>query len=131
MGEKTLVESQIDDAVQLIHKLDADGNSPSLSAWYYYDDADEWRLIVAGPTFDALLPKQEPIAYRKLTEAITKLNLTSLSISDLKLLRTNSPLLQAIHLLIGTDPKGIVRAHFTNNTINGIFMKEMLILRSA
>jgi len=131
MGEKALVESQIADATRLIQKLDADGNSPSLVAWYFYDDAGEWRLLIAGPAFDALLPKQEPVAYRKLVEAMASLSLSSLSVSDLKLVGTNSPLPQALRILIRTGLTGIARAHFINTTLNGIFMKEMIILRSA
>lgn len=131
MGEKTLVESKIPDATRLIQKLDADGSSPSLAAWYFYDDADEWRLLIAGPAFDALLPKHEPVAYRKLVEAMASLSLASLSVSDLKLVSTNSPLPRALRLLIRTGPIGVAQAHFTNTTLNGIFMKEMFILRSA
>ena len=131
MGEKALVESQISDAVLLIQKLDAEGHSPSLAAWYFYDDIDEWRLLIAGPTFDALLPKQEAVAYRTLVEAIASLSLSSLSVSDLKLVRTTSPLPQVLRILIRTSSTGTCRAHFSNTTLNGIFMKEMIILRSV
>lgn len=131
MGEKALVESKIVDAISLIQKLDADSDTPSMVAWYLYDDVDEWRLLVAGPTFDKLLPKQEAIAYRKLVDAIVNLSLISLTVSDLKLVATNSPLPQAVRLVIRTTSNVITQAHFTNNTINGIFIKEMIILRSA
>ena len=131
MDQKALVESQIADAILLIKKLDGDGNSPSLVAWYFYDDVDEWRLIIAGPVFDALLPKQEPVAYRKLVEAMGSLSLSSLSFSNLKLVSTNSPLPQALRFLIRTVPTGIARLQFSNTTLNGIFIKEMIILRSV
>ena len=131
MGEKALVENQIADAIKLIQKLDADGRAPTLAAWYYYDDADEWRLLIAGSTFDALLPKQEAVAYKYLVETMASLSLSSLTISDLKLVGTKSSLPQALRFLIRTGPDGIVRAHFTNTTLNGIFIKEMIILRST
>jgi len=131
MDQKALVESQIADAILLIKKLDEDGNSPSLVAWYFYDDVDEWRLIIAGPVFDALLPRQELVAYRKLVEAMGSLSLSSLSFSNLKLVSTNSPLPQALRFLIRTGPTGIARLQFSNTTLNGIFIKEMIILRSA
>jgi len=131
MGEKALVESQIADAIKLIQRLDADGRPPGLVAWYYYDDADEWRLLIAGSTFDASLPKHEAAAYRYLVETVASLSLSSLTISDLKLVGTNSPLPQALRLFIRTKSDGIVQAHCTNNTLNGIFIKEMVILRSA
>jgi len=102
-----------------------------VAIWYFYDDADEWRLLLAGPAFDALLPKQEAIAYRKLAEAMSSLSLPSLGVSDLKLIETKSPLAQSLRRLVGTGPQGIVRAHFTNTTLNGIFIKEMIIMRSA
>lgn len=131
MGEKALVESLVEDAVRLIRKLDYDGNAPSLAAWYYYDDVDEWRLLMASPAFDKLLPKRELVAYQQLVEAITELGLSSLSVSDIKLLPTDSQLAEAIRSLIRTSPAGIVQAHFTNNTLNGIFINETSIMRST
>lgn len=131
MGDKALVENQIADAIKLIQKLDADGRAPSLAAWYYYDDADEWRLLIAGSTFDPLLPRREAVAYRYLVKTMASLSLSSLTISDLKLVGTNSPLPQALHSLIRTGSDGIVRASFTNIRLNGIFIKEMIMLRST
>ena len=131
MGEKALVVNQIADTIKLIQKMDADDRAPSLMAWYYYDDADEWRLLIAGSAFDALLPKQEAIAYKYLVETIASLSLSTITISDLKLIGTKSSLPQALRLLIKTEPKGIATAHFINTTLNGIFIKEMFILRST
>ena len=131
MGEEALVESQVADGVELIKRLDADGAAPTLAAWYFYDDAGEWRLVLAGASFDELLPSQEPFAYRKVAEALARTNVSSLSVSDVKLVSTQSPLPKTIRFLISTPPTGFVRAHFTSNFINGIFIKEMLVLRSA
>ena len=131
MAATALVEAQISDAVLLVKKLDARGDPPALAAWYLYDDTDEWRLVVAGPTFDAVLLKQEPIAYRKIVEALAELGSSSISVSDVKLVSSKSPLPNAIRMMIGTGPTGITRAHCVANTINGIFIKEMYVLRSA
>jgi hypothetical protein len=131
MGEEALVESQVADAVALIQKLDSDGAAPTVAVWYYYDDAAEWRLILAGPTFDALLPKQEPLAYQKVVEAMAAASVSSLAVSDIKLIRTDASLPGALSFLIGTGPNNIVRAHFTDCTLNGLFIKEMIILRLA
>lgn len=131
MGEKALVESQLSEATSLIQQLDAQGDSPTIAVWYFYDDANEWRLLIGGPSFDAILPKQEALGYKKVAEAMTAAQLSSLTISEVKLVETRSALPQALRSLIGTDPKIIVRAHFMNTTLNGIFMKEMIIMRSA
>ncbi len=131
MGEKALVESLINDAVALIKKLDEAGTSPTFAAWYYYDDADEWRLLIASTVLDPLLQKQEAVAYRKIIEALASTTPVVLGVSDLKLVATNYQLLQALRFLISTDPTGIVRAHFKDCTMNGIFIKELVILRSS
>lgn len=131
MGEKTLVESLVTDAIDLVQKLDKRDTPPTFAAWYYYDDADEWRLLVASPALDALLPKQEAVAYRKVIEALTDSSSTTVGISDLKLVTTNYPLLQALKFLVKTEPKGIARIRCKDCMMNGIFIKDVVILRSA
>jgi hypothetical protein len=131
MGEKALVENLITDAVGLVQKLDERGTPPTFAAWYYYDDAEEWRLLVAVPKLDTLLPKQEAVAYQKVIEALTESSPTMLGISYLKLVATNYPLLKALKFLVGTGPTGIARVHCKDCTMNGIFIKEVIILRSA
>jgi hypothetical protein len=131
MGEEALVTSQIADAAALVKELDSRGMSPSFVAWYYYDDAGEWRLLVAGSAFDQLLPKQEAVAYRRIVEAVSKLSLPSLTLSDVKLLRSDSTLTQALRGLIGTPDNAVSQVHFTNTTLNGIFIKDMIVMRSA
>ena len=131
MGEAALVEGQVADAIALVQKLDARGDTPTLAAWYLYDDANEWRLLIAGLTFDAVLQKQDPIAYQKIVEALGEAKPTSLTISDVKLIGSKTALPSAIRMMIGTGPNGIARMHCTANTINGIFIKEMIVIRSA
>lgn len=131
MGEETLVESQISDSISLVKSLEDQGNKPSAVVWYYFPDAGEWRLLLAGPTFDALLPREESHAYQIVAEALNRSQVKSLTIGEIKLVRTDYPLLKAMRFLIGTPPDSIVRAHFKDNSINGIFIKEMLVLRSS
>ena len=131
MGEEALVESQIADSVSLVQSLDSQGDKLSTVVWYYFPDADEWRLLIAGPSLDALLPKEEARAYQRVAEALSKTQVASLSIGEIKIVRADYPMLNATRFLIKTDPDAIVRAHFRDNSINGIFIKEMLILRAA
>ena len=131
MGEKALVEGLVTDAIELTKTLDHSGANPALVAWYFYEDADEWRLLIAGPVFDKYLPKNEALAYQKISEAIASSDVQSLSISLVKIVQSNSALPKAIGFLIGTPPDGIVQANFSDTTLNGIFIKDMVILRSA
>lgn len=131
MGEETLVESEISDSISLVKTLESQGDSPSVVIWYYFSDAAEWRLLLAGPSFDSLLPKEESRAYQKVAEALTKAQANSLTIGEIKLVKTDYPLLKATRFLIGTPGDAIVRAHFKDNRVNGVFIKEMLVLRSS
>ena len=131
MGEKALVEGLITDAISLILQLDSNGDAPTLAVWYLYEDADEWRLLVGGPPFDKLLPKQEALAYQKIAEAISQAQLDSLTISMVKIVGTHGALPKALKSLVRTGPKSTVHAHFSSTTLNRIFVREMIIMRSA
>jgi hypothetical protein len=131
VGEEALVESQIEESIALVNALDRQGDSPTRAAWYFFPDANEWRLLIAGPTFDALLPEKEAQVYRNIAKAMESAQLAAVSIADVKVVRTDFPLLEATKFLIRTPSSGTVRAHFKDNTINGMFLKEMLVLRAA
>jgi len=131
MAEETLVESLVGDSLKLVEELDKQGDTPSNVLWYFFSDAEEWRLLVAGQTFDCLLPKDEGQAYQKIARALGNANLSSLTIADVKLVRTDDAVLVATKRVVKTPPDGVVRAHFRDNTFNGIFVKEMLVLRAA
>lgn len=131
MVETALVEGLLEDSMSLVRALDASDTPPTLAVWYFYEDAGEWRLILAGDAFDRLLPKKEALAYQTVSEAISAAGLQSLSISLVKLIQSSDPLPRALRVLIGTPPDGIAQAHFSHTTLNGIFIKEMVVLRSA
>ena len=131
MGEKTLVEGLITESITLVKHLDKSGKNPEFAAWYYYEDAVEWRLLLSGSYFDQYLPNQEAIAYQKISESISASDLHSLSISLVKIIETKGSLPQALSFLVGTPEKGIIQANFTDTTLNGIFIKDMIVLRSA
>jgi len=102
MGEKTLVEGLISDSIELVKTLDKLKNNPSFVVWYFYEDAEEWRLLMAGPTFDKYLPKQEALAYQKISEAISSSDLQSVSISLVKVIRSDDELPKSLSFLVGT-----------------------------
>lgn len=130
MGEKALVDVLVDDAIKLITKLDELAISPTFVAWYYYVDADEWRLLLASPIFDPLFQKQEAVAYGRVIDALSKSSVTMLSVSDLKLVPTSHSLPQALKHILRTGSRGIVRARFQDSSFNQIFVKDVLVLRN-
>ncbi len=131
MGEKALVEGQISDSIELVKKLDEKNASPTFAAWNFYPDIETWRLLIAGPVFDALVDKQEAAAYGVIIDTMMKIPHSSMSISDIKLVRSGSQFARAVAAIIGTAPDALSRDHFTDNYINGVFIKEMFVLRSV
>ena len=131
MAEEALVESLVQDSIKLVEELDRQAAAPTNALWYYFSDAEEWRFLIAGPTFDSLLPQHQIQAYEKLARAIAKENFYSLSIAHVKLVRTDDPILVATKFVVTTPPNAVIRAHFRDNVFNGIFVKEMLVLRAA
>lgn len=131
MDQEVLVAAKIDDAAELVRRLDAAGIKPSFAAWYLYDDANEWRFLIASTALDPLLPKQEALAYRKVVEVLTQFSPVALTISDLKLISTGDKLPSSLRMLIRTGPDTITRADCRDNMLNGIFVKHVIVLRSA
>jgi hypothetical protein len=131
MVDEILVEGFVTDAIKLVDALDKQGDNPTRVVWYYFSDAEKWQLVLAGPSFDPLLHKDQNQAYQKVATAITQANVDSLSIADVMLMRTDDKLLEATKFVIKTSPDSVVRALFRDSTFNGIFVKEMLVLRAA
>jgi len=48
MAEEALAESSVTDSVKLVEELDKQGDTPSNVLWYFFSDAEVWRLLVAG-----------------------------------------------------------------------------------
>jgi hypothetical protein len=131
MAETALVDGLVEESIELVKELDEGKYKPSKVIWYYYDDVDSWRLIIVNNEMDKLLPKQEPLAYKVIAEAINKVDLSSLSISEVKLMRSDDPLISTLGFLMKTGPDNFVKGNFSDTTLNGIFIKDMVILRSA
>ena len=131
MAEDALVESLVADSLKLVEALDGQDNTPSNVLWYFFPDAEQWCLLVAGQTFDRLLPRDGAKAYQVLARSIAAAKLNSLTIADVKLVRTDDAVLVGTKSAIKTPPDRVVRAHFRESTFNGVYVKEMVVLRAA
>jgi hypothetical protein len=129
MGETALVVSYIAAAKALVQQLETDGITPSHVLWYFFENTDDWKLLLAGKYFDSLLPKQEASAYLAVVKAHIKLSDVELPLSAIQLVKTDDPIVKAAELLMKTGD-ALTVARFGNTLINGIFIKEMFIMRS-
>lgn len=134
MDQEVLVESKIEETIELVRRLDASGLEPKFAAWYLYDDVNEWRFLLSSPALDPLLPKNGALAYRKVVEVMAQFPHNALAVSDLKLIPTGDKLPSSLHRFfgnVGTGPDSVKRADCSDNMLNGIFIKHIVILRSA
>jgi hypothetical protein len=131
MAEETLVESLVVDSGAFVRALDAQGDGPTNVLWYYDTEGGGWRLLVAGPTFDQLLPEDLALAYKRVALAIGHAEVDSLTILYVEIVKTDAPVLKATKSVLKTPKNAVVRAHYRNNSFDGMFVKEMLVLRAA
>ncbi len=122
MDATALVDPFVADAINLVKKLDEGPNSLTFVAWYYYNEADEWRLLIASPSLDPLLQKQEAVAYQKVIVALSETSPSALSVSDLKIIPTSYRLVQALGTLAKTGPQGTSRIQFRDCMIGDVFI---------
>lgn len=130
MAQKPLVNGSFEASVQLLRDLDKSEFKPEMAAWFYYDDVEDWRLLLSGKKINDFLPGKEALAYKVVAESLGRTK-AGLAISDVKFIKSDAPLILALSCLIGTGPDDISKISMSNNTINGIFIKDMVVLRSA
>ena len=130
MDNKALVEYKIHSAIRLGEELEKSGRNLNFLVWYYYSDVEEWQLLMSATWIDDLLPKRESVAYGKLADLLNNQQIDGIEISELKVINSDSDLVKAIKMIIKTGNIGFTQAHFSNNTINGIFMKDFIVMRS-
>ena len=129
MAKQSLVESLISDSVKLVDELDKQGHYPSNALRYFFSVAEEWRLLIAGHSFNQFLPKDEGQVV--ITKAIGSANLDSLTVADVKVVRTDDTTLIATKMLVKTSPVDVRPIHFHDLTFNGIFIREICVLRAV
>jgi hypothetical protein len=134
MAEDTVVKEQLTDEMieagaQLTHKLDDLGLSMPVAMWLFMPDINEWRLIFASPQISTEGPKE---VYKKIEEARKALGtqVERLPLSSIGLMDTNHQLVQLFRTALRTGP-GVSRIRFSRNVINGHFIEDALIYRSA
>jgi hypothetical protein len=134
MAENTVVKEQLTDEMieagaQLTQKLDELGLPIPVAMWFFLPDINEWRLMFASPQLSAEGPRA---VYEKIEEARKALGTLAerLPLSAIGLLDTNHQLVQLLRITLRTPP-GVSRVRFSKNTINGHFIDDALIYRSA
>jgi antitoxin component of RelBE/YafQ-DinJ toxin-antitoxin module len=134
MAENTVVKEQLTDEMieagaQLTQKLDELGLPISVAMWFFLSDVNEWRLLFASPQLSAEGPRA---VYEKIEEARKALGTQAdrLPLSAIGLMDANHQLVQLLRNALQTPP-GVSRVRFSKNVIDGHFIEDALIYRSA
>jgi hypothetical protein len=127
MAKEFLVDENIDDGANLIYELDQSNVQIDAALWFYFTEAEEWRLIIATPIID----KKGPVsAYKKIIEFIKEKNLFfHTPIRKLTILSPHDPLIKLLKIVVKTGPSSIARIRFQNNVINNVPIDDALIYR--
>ncbi|WP_155992219.1 hypothetical protein [Fodinicurvata fenggangensis] len=109
-----------------VRLLDETEIRPRGALWVHNPDNDIWRLWIVGQRG---LKEQE--FYRIVAETITKnrTDLAGLDISSVELVDETHPAIKGLKGFMQMENLG--SAHISNNTMNGFFMPDGIILRMA
>ena len=134
MAENTVVKEQltdemIDAGARLTQKLDELGLPIPVAMWFFMPDINEWRLLFASPEVATTGSRD---VYRKIEEARKKLGAEAehVPLSAIGLIDTNHELVQLLRVAVRTGPD-VSRVRFSKNVIDGHFIDDALIYRSA
>ena len=126
MVASALVDRKIERGRRLIKKLD-DSRFPVTAAfWYYFPEAEQWRLVVASPTVDS---QGRRAAYAEIHKIQRRgVRLPPLSVSEITAVSPRDPLVKLLSSAIRTRP-GIAGIAFSGNVINGVYIEDAYIYR--
>lgn len=110
----------------LVQRLDETIVRPRGAMWVHNPDNDIWRLWIVGQK-----GIKEPEFYRIVADAISKnrANLPGLDISSVELVDEAHPAIRGMRGFMRMD--GLGSAYVSNNTMNGFFMPDGIILRMS
>ena len=75
MDRKILVNIDVDGGKEVVEALDRSDLKVISAFWLYYDEAEEWRLLIAIPSYDNDGPLE---AYRKVLHVLEENNMEKL-----------------------------------------------------
>ena len=124
MDKPTLVDGDMKAGEALLKKLDKSGFDVKAAFWFYMQDSEEWRLIIASTIV-------EKVGSKKASEKIQLQELNGryeLSLRNISLVSPSDNLIKLLKSAIKTGKK-IAHIRFTRNVINNVFIEDAYIYR--
>jgi hypothetical protein len=124
-----LRQDLIDAGAALIRMLDESGLRPDAAFWFYFPDAQAWKLVLAEVRVGTDGPKE---VYRRIQRILGKSReqFSALSLDDVTLATPDAQLVNVLRMALRTSPN-ISGIRFSNNAINGTVIEDAYIYRLA
>ena len=127
MDSKTLVNGfDAELGRKAVEAFDKGGLEVKAALWFYFSDAQEWRLLVATPLYDAEGPLK---AYTRVSEVLAQESLADdLPLSRVAVVSPQQPQIALLRSAVSIGPK-IDGIRFQRNVINGVLIEDAFIYK--
>ena len=126
MVTSTLTEEKIKAGENLVREADSLKMNINAALWLYFQEQEDWKLMISIKGLDKLGPKS---TYNKLQKLISKVHIKEqISLSEIALIKPQAPMLDLLRTMVRTGP-GISGIRFTGNVINGQLIPDAYIYR--
>jgi len=132
MVEKTMVKEQLtSEMIQLgkdvLNRLDDTELDIRSALWFYLEDSEKWRLILATPQVRVEGPKK---VYQQVKRVLSQIESerTVIDLKDISVVEENHSIIKIISAAVGKI-SGVSEERFSRNTINGHYIEDALIYR--
>jgi hypothetical protein len=130
MVNETLTNEMITAGAELTNRMDNFGMEVRASLWVYISDGNGWHLMIATPQVNSQGPKK---VYRRIQSIIAKManDGYKIGVSDVMVVGPDYYLVRLLRNAVGTGVRDVSGIRFSRNTINGVFIEDAYIYRSA
>ncbi|HSD58078.1 MAG TPA: hypothetical protein VLB04_07830 [Methanotrichaceae archaeon] len=98
MDKTVLVDKFINDGRILIGALEKENFVIDTAMWFYSEETDEWKLVIATPLVDEIGPRE---TYRRIQAILEELPSLSITLTDITALRPSNSMIKALKSNIG------------------------------
>lgn len=131
MAKSTMVKEQLTPEMiqlgkDLIKRLDETEIVIDSAFWFYMEDSEKWRLIIASPQVEEQGPKK---VYQEVQKVLNSDESNKkIGLKDISVVENNHSLINLMNIAVGRI-EGVSEKRFSKNTVNGHYIDDVLIYR--
>jgi hypothetical protein len=118
------VKENVERGGALVRALDGADFPVIAAVWIYYPDNETWRLVLATPK--AKDPQQ---AYTEIRRIIDRAGVDAPDLAQIRLVFPTDPMIATLSRAVRVE--GLSGVRFSKNMINGIYVDDAYIYRTA